>query len=310
MRIGLPGGAASVDKMIDQARRAEADGFTSLWYAGAIGGDPLVAMALAGRATERIELGTAILQTYAMHPVAMARRAASVAAAFGRPGFTLGVGPSHRPVVEDAYGLSYERPGRHTEEYVQILAPLLRDEDVAFDGDDFHVRIAGPATQPALPIPLLVAALAPRLLRVAGTHADGTVTWMANATAIEDLIAPRLREAATVAGRPEPRIVAGLPVAVVDPGEEAGARQAAAQAFAVYGTLPNYQRVLAAGGLTQPADAAIVGDEASVAAQIEELFAAGATDVWAAPFPVGDDRPGSRARTRALLKELVTTHVG
>ena len=305
MRIGLPGGAASVDKLISQAQRAEADGFTSLWYAGAAGGDPIAAMTLAGRATERIELGTSVLQTYPTHPAAMASRAASVAAAFGRPGFTLGVGPSHRPVIEGAYGLSYAHPGRHTEEYVQILAPLLRGEDVAFDGDDFHVRLGGAAAPPAQPVPLLVAALGPRLLRVAGTHADGTVTWMANATAIKDLVAPRIRAAATVAGRPEPRIVAGLPVAVVDPGEEAAARQAAAQLFAVYGTLPNYQRVLAAGGVTQPADAAVVGDEATVAARIEELFAAGATDVWAAPFPVGDDRPASRARTRALLKELL-----
>lgn len=304
MRIGLPGGAASVDRMIEQAQRAEADGFTSLWYAWATGGDPLVALALAGRATERIELGTAVLQTYPTHPMTMAARAASVAAAVGRPGFTLGVGPSHQPVIEHAFGLSYAHPGRHTEEYVRILAPLLRGEGVTFEGEDFRVNLAGYATAPAHPIPLLVAALAPRLLRVAGTHADGTVTWMANAKAIEGLVAPRIRAAAEAAGRPEPRIVAGLPVAVVDPGDEAEARRVAAQTFATYGMLPNYQRVLAAGGLTQPADAAIVGDEPSVTEQIEALFAAGATDVWAAPFPVGDDRSASRARTRALLKEL------
>src|SRR6266540_3964006 len=158
MRIGLPGGAASVDRMIDQARRAEADGFTSLWYAGNIGGDPLIAMALAGRATERIELGTAVLQTYPTHPMTMAWRAASAAGAFGRPGFTLGIGPSHRPVIEDGYGLSYRHPGRHTEEYVQILAPLLRGESVAFDGEDFRVRLAGYGMPPAAPIPLLVSA--------------------------------------------------------------------------------------------------------------------------------------------------------
>jgi F420-dependent oxidoreductase-like protein len=304
MRIGMSGGAASVDKMIDQAVRAEADGFTSLWYAGAIGGDPLVAIALAGRATERLELGTSVLPTYPTHPIAMAARAGSVAAALGRPGFTLGIGPSHKPVIEDAFGLSYDHPGRHTEEYVQILAPLLRGEEVTFDGDDFRVRSAGRATPPAHPVPLLIAALAPRLLRVAGAHADGTVTWMANAKAIELVVGPHLRAAAAAAGRPAPRIVAGLPIAVVDAGDEAEARHVAAQVFAVYGTLPNYQRILGAGGVGHPADAAIVGDEASVTAQVEALFAAGATDLWAAPFPVGDDRAGSRARTRALLREL------
>src|SRR5215475_1617946 len=115
MRIGLSGGGASVDRMVDQAQRAEADGFDTLWYAGAVAGDPSIAIALAGRATERIELGTAVLQTYPTHPAAMAARATALAAALGRPGFTLGVGPSHQPVIEGLYGLSYAHPGRHTE---------------------------------------------------------------------------------------------------------------------------------------------------------------------------------------------------
>ena len=303
VRIGLTGGASSVDKMIEQATRAEADGFTSLWYAGAIGGDPLVAIALAGRATSTIELGTSVLQTYPTHPLHQASRAASVAAAMGRRGFTLGIGPSHRPVIEDVYGLSYEHPGRHTEEYVRVLAPLLRGQDMVFDGDEFRVRSAGRVTPPIEPIPLLVAALGPRLLRVAGSLADGTVLWMANARAIEVHVDPRLREAAVAAGRAAPRIVAGLPVAVVD--DEAEGRQVAAELFAGYGVLPNYRRILDIGGAAAPGDVALVGDEASVAAQIEAVFAAGATDLWAAPFPVGSDRSASRARTRALLRSLV-----
>jgi F420-dependent oxidoreductase-like protein len=302
MRIGLTGGASSVDRMIEQAQRAEADGFTSLWYASAVGGDPLVAMALAGRATTSIELGTAVLQTYTCHPMLQANRAASVAAAMGRPGFTLGVGPSHRPAIEDAYGLSYATPGRHTEEYVRVLAPMLRGEAVSFDGDEYRVRSEGRAAAPAEPVGLLVSALAPRLLRVAGELADGTVLWMANAKAVETHVAPRLRAAAEAAGRPAPRIVAGLPVAVVD--DEAAGRAAAAELFAGYGVLPNYRRILDIGGAAGPADAAVVGDEASVTAQLEGLFAAGVTDVWAAPFPVAAEE-GTRARTRDLLRSLV-----
>src|SRR3954471_20782907 len=107
MRIGLTGGAATADRIVQQAIDAEADGFTSLWYASAVFGDPLVAMALAGRATSSIELGTSVLQTYTCHPVLQANRAASSAAAMGRAGLTLGVGPSHQLVVENAYGLSY-----------------------------------------------------------------------------------------------------------------------------------------------------------------------------------------------------------
>jgi F420-dependent oxidoreductase-like protein len=294
MRIGLSGGAATVDRMIEQAVEAEDDGFASLWYASAIGGDPLVAMALAGRATTTIELGTSVLQTYTCHPVLQANRVVSVVAAMGRPGFTLGIGPSHKPLIDGVYGLSYDHPGRHTEEYVRVLAALLGGKDASFDGEDFRVHSMGRAAAPEHPVPLLVAALGPRLLRVARDLADGTITWMANARAIESHVAPRLGETS--------RIVAGLPVCVHD--DVDAARAEAAQQFAMYGTLPNYQRILSIGGADGPADAAIIGDEASVSAQIEALFAGGATDVWAAIFPAGTDKRGSRERTRALLKEL------
>ena len=306
MRIGLPGGGRDVDQIVRQAQRAEQDGFTSLWYAGAVAGDPLIAMALAGRATSTIELGTSVLPTYACHPVLQATRAAALVAAIGAPGrFTLGIGPSHQPVIEDVLGMSYEHPGRHTEEYVQVLAPLLHGESVHHPGVDFRVQCGPPDLLDGEAIPLLLSALAPRLLRVAGQHTAGTITWMANATAIEQHVAPRIRAAAEGAGRPAPRIVVGLPVAVHD--DVAQARAVADEQFAVYGTRPNYRRILAHGGAAGPGEAAIVGDEAAVAGQIEALFAAGATDVWAAPFPVGDDRAASRSRTRALLVELANS---
>ncbi len=277
VKIGLSAGAQTAERAIEQAEEAEKAGFHSLWYPGAVSGDPLVQMALAGRATTRIELGTSVLQTYPCHPVLQASRIQSVAAAVGRP-VTLGIGPSHRPAVEHL-GLSYDAVGHDTEEYVRTLAPLLAGQ-----------------------IPLLLAALGPRLLRVAGELADGTILWMANAAAIESHVVPRLTRAANRAGRPSPRIVAGLPVAVHDDMDEA--RDAAAEQWGMYGTLPNYQHILARGGISSPAEAVIVGDEAAVTRDIVGLFEAGASDVWAAPFPVGSDRSASRARTRALLAEL------
>ncbi|HEY0933035.1 MAG TPA: TIGR03564 family F420-dependent LLM class oxidoreductase [Trebonia sp.] len=304
MRIGLTGAGTTADRIVEQAKRAEADGFTSMWYPSAAGGgDPLAAMALAGRATAGIELGTAVLVSYACHPVLQASRAGAAASAIGAAGrLTLGVGPSHRIVIADRLGLSYDAPGLHTEEYVQIVARLLRGEQVSFAGQQFRVE-AGPLELPdGAEVPVLVGALAPRLLRVAGAHAAGTILWMANATAIEQHVAPLIRKAAADAGRPAPRIVAGLPVAVHD--DIAEARSTVARQFAVYGQLPNYQRILAHGGIPGPAEAAVVGDEASVTAQIQALFEAGATDVWTAPFPVGDDPRASRARTRALLSSL------
>jgi len=277
VRIGLSAGAPTAERAIQQAVEAERDGFSSLWYPGAVGGDPLVQMALAGRATATLELGTSVLQTYQCHPTLQASRILAVADAVGRP-VTLGIGPSHAPAVE-RLGYSYEGVGRHTEDYVQALAPLLDDR-----------------------VPLLLAALAPRLLRVAGQFTAGTILWMANAAAIDSHVRPRITAAAEAAGRPAPRIVAGLPVAVHDDVDEA--RRAGGEQFAIYGTLPNYERILARGGIAAPSEAVIVGDEEAVEAQITALFEAGATDVWAAPFPVGADRAASRARTRALLAGL------
>jgi alkanesulfonate monooxygenase SsuD/methylene tetrahydromethanopterin reductase-like flavin-dependent oxidoreductase (luciferase family) len=277
VKIGLSAGAPAVERAIQQAEEAEAAGFSTLWYPGAVSGDPLIQMALAGRATTRIELGTSVLQTYPCHPSLQATRMQSLHAAVGRD-VTLGIGPSHQMAVEHL-GLSYEHVGRDTEQYVRDLAPRLGEG-----------------------ISLLLAALGPRLLRVAGENADGTILWMANARAIDVHVRPRISKAAADAGRPAPRIVAGIPVAVHHDEDEA--RQAGGEQFSIYATLPNYQRILAHGGITSPAEAVIVGDEAAVERHIRGVFEAGATDFWAAPFPVGADRAASRARTRALLGNL------
>ncbi|MBL7500978.1 TIGR03564 family F420-dependent LLM class oxidoreductase [Frankia sp. CNm7] len=307
MRIGLTGGGRTPNKIIQQARQAEADGFSALWYASNVTGDPLVAMALAGQETRAIELGTAVLQTYPCHPLLQANRAASVAAAMGRPGFTLGIGPSHEPLIRDVYGLSYDHPGRSTEQYLTILTALLRGEDVDIKGEDWSTRGAGGwMTRPAHPVPVLLAALGPRLLRVAGEHADGVVLYMAPAPAIETHVVPRLHTAAAEAGRPTPRIVAGLPVAVHDDPTEA--RAAAAASAVSYAEMPNYQRILTRGGAASAAHAAITGTGTAVRAQLQALLDAGATDIWAAVFPVGDTREAradSIRRTTDLLRELV-----
>src|SRR4029453_8862571 len=185
MRIGLPGLGRSVDHIVEQAGRAEADGVSGLGSPSPGAGDPPGGGAPGGGATSTIELGTAVLQTYTCHPVLQASRAAAVAGAIGGPGrFTLGVGPSHEPVVEGMLGLSYQTPGRHTDEYVQIVVALLRGEPVSFAGEEFRVNAGPPERVGDAEIPVLVAALGPRLLRVAGQHAAGTITWMANATAI------------------------------------------------------------------------------------------------------------------------------
>jgi F420-dependent oxidoreductase-like protein len=303
MRIGLTARAATVDGIIEQASTAERDGFTSLWFGHLMFGDPLAAITVAGRATQTIELGTAVLQTYPCHPLLQANRASSVAAAMGRPGLTLGVGPSHQHVVESVYGLSYDHPGRNTEEYVAILARLLGGEGVDFEGEDWIVHSANRMVAPPHPIPVLLAALAPRLLRVAGGYADGAILWLASPAAVANHVAPRIQAAASEAGKKGSRIVAGLPVAVH--GDVAEARAAAARSAGGMGEVPNYRRILDVGNLPSAADAAIVGDAASVRSQLAALEEAGATDIWAGIFPVGDDPATSVRGTYEALAEMV-----
>src|SRR5262249_44415455 len=157
---GLSGGGTTIERIVHQAVEAESDGFSALWYAGAAAADPLLPIAFAGRATATIELGTSVVQTYPTHPVVLAQRALGVAAAIGRPAPTLGVGPSHAMVVEDVYGYSYAHAGRHTEGYVEVLAPLLRGEAVDVHGVDFQVRRPAAAAPPPVPVSLMVSALA------------------------------------------------------------------------------------------------------------------------------------------------------
>ncbi|HTQ17139.1 LLM class flavin-dependent oxidoreductase, partial [Mycobacterium sp.] len=213
-------------------------------------------------------------------------------------------GPSHEPLIRDVYGLSYEHPGRNTEEYLRILTALLRGQDVDFDGDDWSVHTQGRGAKPQQPVPVLLAALGPRLLRVAGELGDGVVLWMATPRAIATHVVPKLHAAAAAAGRQAPRVVAGLPVAVHD--DEAEARAAATATSGMYSGMTNYQRILALGGAADPAEAAVVGNERSVRAQLQSLLDAGATDIWAAVFPVGADKRKSMRRTTDLLRELVS----
>ena len=302
MRIGVTARGSTPDELVEHARQAEADGFSSVWYSHLLLGDPLAAMVLAGRATSSIELGTAVLQTYPCHPLLQANRASSASAAMGRSGLTIGLGPSHKHTVEDVYGLSYDHPGRNTEEYVRIFDELMRGEKVEFDGSDWSVRSADRMVPSPHSTGVLLAALSPRLLRLAGTYTDGTIMWMATPAAVESHVVPKIRQAAAEAGRPSPRIVAGLPVAVHS--DLAAARSAAGRSAVMYDQVPNYRRIMEVGGVSGAADAAIVGDAGSVRSQLKSLLDAGATDVWAGIFPVGDRPDDSIRRTYDALAEM------
>jgi len=305
MRIGLMlgdiTGGGTVSEQVEQAVQAEQDGFDTAWFGQLMGVDALTIIALAGPRTSRIELGAGVMPTYGRHPYVMAQQALTVQAATSNR-FTLGVGLSHQVVIETMWGLSYAHPARHMQEYLSVLLPLVREGRAAFNGEVFRVN-AGVQVPGATPMPVLVAALAPRMLRIAGEMADGTVTWMTGLKTVETHVVPSIGGAAKAAGRPAPRVAVGLPICVHD--DVAAAREAANAVFRMYGALPSYRRMLDKEGAGGPGDVAIVGDEAAVERQIRDVASAGATDLVTPIYATGSDPAASLARTRALLKSLV-----
>ena len=302
MRIGiLLDDGTGLEQYVQQVVEAEREGFDSCWFSQIFSTDALTAIALAGARTTRIELATSVIPTFPRHPFVLAQQALTAQAAAGGR-LTLGIGLSHKPVIEGMWGLSYEGPANHMREYLSVLGPLVTEGRVAFSGEVF--RVAGGLQVPgATSFPILIAALAPMMLRIAGELADGTVTWMTGPKTIETHIVPRINAAAEAAGRPRPRVCVGLPIAVTD--DPVGARKRAAQAFQIYGQLPNYRRMLDKEGAEGPEDVAIVGSEVEVERQLRALAAAGATDFGAGMFPGDGDAEASLARTRALLKGLL-----
>jgi len=310
MRIGIfisetSADTTGVEALLANAVAAESAGFTTAWVPHIPWSfDALTALTMAAGPTERIELGTAVVPTYSRHPLAMAQQALSTQAAAGGR-LALGIGPSHPVVVEQMYGLSYEHPIRHVREHVAVLNDAFSGRgQVDFDGEVYrvHAMLRVPDAQP---VTLLLAALAPLMLRLAGEQTAGTITWMCDERATSEHVVPRITAAAERAGRPAPRVVAGLPIAVHDDVDEA--RQRAAKIFAVYSQIPTYQRILERGDGKEPADVCIVGDEQTVTRKLESHRDAGVTDLAATIFPVGDSpeaRADSRRRTWELLASL------
>ncbi|MGH9210182.1 MAG: LLM class F420-dependent oxidoreductase [Acidimicrobiales bacterium] len=296
-----PPGPDALSQLREQIEAAAADGFASAWMPHIFGLDTLTALAVVGSQVPGIELGTAVVPTYPRHPAALAQQALTTQAALGGR-LVLGIGLSHQIVIEGMFGYSFDKPARHMREYLAVLVPLLREGRVSFTGETLRAEV-GLSSPREHHVPVLLAALAPQMLRLAGAVADGTILWMTGPETIAGHIVPNLTKAADAAGRPAPRVVCTLPVCVTD--DPDGARERANHVFSIYGQLPSYRAMLDLEGAVGPGDVAIVGDEATVGRRIGALADIGVTDFAAAPFGKGDDAD----RTRALLHELVTAPV-
>ncbi|MEQ8839833.1 MAG: TIGR03564 family F420-dependent LLM class oxidoreductase [Acidimicrobiales bacterium] len=289
MQIGIFTQTDDIDDLVRQARQIAEEGFETMSVPQIFGVDAITALAVVAREVPTLKFATAVIPTYPRHPAMLAAQAKTLSRiSDGR--FTLGIGLSHQIVIEGMFGMSYEKPVRHMREYLDVLLPLLADEPVTAAGDTSTFR--GGLSFDSPPTPVLIAALGPAMLRLCGSRADGTSTWMTGPKTIRDHVVPTLHDAAAAAGRPAPQVVASVPVCVTT--DPAPALERAAAQFEMYGGLPSYRAMMDREGVDGPAGIAIVGSADEVVERIQSFFDAGATQFNAVTFGTSDEQATAR----------------
>ncbi len=313
MRIGVMLGpergryGTKVERLRADARWAEDAGMSSVWIPQIPDDfDALTAATLVGMDTERIEIGTAVVPVQPRHPIALAQQALSVQAVCqGR--LALGLGVSHHWIIDEMLGLPYERPAATLRAYLDVLDRALAGPGtVDVENDLFRVHNPLDITD-VTPTPVLVAALGPLMLKLAGERTDGTVLWMADERAIGEHIAPVITDAASSAGRKPPRIVAGIPICLCRDDEIDVAVARANRILSEAEISPNYKRLLEHGDAREVGDILAAGSESTIEKRLRAFADAGATDVSIRVVPVGEGRDelvASSQRTREYLASL------
>jgi len=313
VRIGVMVGpergryATKVQRLISDAQWAESAGLNGVWIPQIPDEfDALTACALVALNTERIEIGTAVVPVQPRHPVAMAQQVLSTQAiAQGR--LALGLGVSHHWVVQEMLGLPYEKPAAMLRDYLEALLPMLAGPGTTkVTNERFDINQPLDVTDVA-PTPVLLAALGPVMLKMAGEQGDGTILWLADEKVIANHIAPVINGAAEAAGRPAPRIVAGVPVCLCADSEVDTAVARANRLLSEAEVSPNYQKLMEHGDAREVGDILAAGSEAAIEKRLRAFADAGATDLSIRVVPIGKDRDeliASSKRTRELLSSL------
>jgi len=266
-------------------------------------------VALVGAASSRIELGTAVVPVQPRHPIALAQQALSTQAVCGGR-LTLGLGVSHHWIIDEMLGLPYEKPALTMRCYLDVLDQALTGPgQVDIENELFRIHNPLDVTDVA-PTSVMLAALGPAMLQLAGERTDGTILWMADERAIGSHVAPKITAAASGAGRERaPRIVAGVPVCLCRDDEVDAAVDRTNRVLAEAEVSPNYQRLLDTGDARQVGDILAAGSESTVEKRLRAFLDAGATDVSVRVVPIGSDREerlASMLRTREFLSSLAS----
>jgi len=316
MRIGLMIGPergryrSKVERMQADARWAEEAGLATVWIPQIPDEfDALTAATMIGAATTRIEVGTAVVPVQPRHPVALAQQVLSVQAVCeGR--LALGLGVSHHWVIDEMLGLPYERPIATMRSYLDVLDRALAGPGpVDVENELFRVHNPLDITD-ITPTPVLLAALGPRMLQLCGERTDGTILWMADERAIGSHVVPTLNRAAEAAGRPAPRVVAGIPVCLCGDDEIDAAVARTNRILAEAEVSPNYQKLLEHGDARTVGDILAAGSESTIVKRLRGFAVAGVTDISVRVVPIGAGREeliASSRRTRELVASLASS---
>jgi len=302
--------STKVEGLEADAVAAEVAGFETVWIPQIPDEfDALTAATIAGSATERIEIGTAVVPVQPRHPIALAQQALSVQAVCkGR--LCLGLGVSHHWVIADMLGLAYDKPALTMRSYLEVLErAFIGPGSVDVENEMFKVHNPLDITD-LPPMPVLVAALGPVMLGIAGRYTSGTILWMADERAIESHVVPLITRSASDAGRPAPRIVAGVPVCLCREAEIETARSRANRILAEAEVSPNYQKLMSFGDATGVGDILACGSESAIENRLRAFAAAGTTDLSVRVLAIGDTRDEmieSALRTRELVASLTAT---
>lgn len=316
MRVGLMIGPergryrTKVDRLEADARWADEAGLATVWVPQIPDDfDVFTAATVVGAATSRIEIGTAVVPVQPRHPIVLATQILSVQAVCqGR--LAVGLGVSHHWIIDEMLGLPYERPVATMAAYLDVLDQALAGPGpVDVDNGTFRVHNPLDVTDIA-PTPVLMAALGPRMLELCGARTDGTILWMADERAIATHVVPHLTRAAAAAGRPAPRVVAGIPVCLCGDDEVEAAVARTNRILAEAEVSPNYQRLLDLGDARSIGDILAAGSESAIERRLRAFADAGTTDVSVRVVPVGQGRDellASSRRTRDFVASLASS---
>ncbi|MFJ9209978.1 TIGR03564 family F420-dependent LLM class oxidoreductase [Streptomyces sp. NPDC102264] len=305
MTVGVALNATGPDNQIDAtvrlAQEAATAGLRSAWFGQTLGADSPQLAAIVGREVPGLQVGTSAIPVFGRHPLIVAGQALTAqAATHGR--YHLGLALGSKLVAEGAFGIPFERPVARLREFLTALRQLTETGTAGFRGELLTANTPLPARVPGAEagVPLLVAAMGPQALRASGELADGILPYLAGPRALAEHIVPAVTAAAEAAGRPAPRIVALVYGVVTD--DVDAVRAKATEQLAFYEQIPSYARVIELSGGKRAADVAVIGDEATVAAEVRRYRDAGATEVVFAGTDIAGE--ADRRRTWALLGDL------